>query len=143
MAESIINQPTVDVVNSLNSTATDKPLAAAQGKALNEAIAQSATDVKNNSFLGPTGRYFTIDPNTYNNNVDSIVDAIHAYYPGGGYFSADIVGNLTNPQTNTNRNFIYGFFNSSNSFGWVIIENFGKRFRGNRQGASTFTFTQI
>ena len=123
---------TSDVVNSLTSTATDKPLAAAQGKALND-----------NNFLGPTGRCFTIDPNSYNNNVDSIVDAIHVYYPGGGYFSVDIVGNLTNPQTNANRNFIYGFVNGGNSFGWVIIESFAKRFRGIRQGASTFTFTQI
>lgn len=32
---------TGDVVNSLTSTATDKPLSAAQGKALNEAITQS------------------------------------------------------------------------------------------------------
>jgi hypothetical protein len=36
---------TGDVVNNLNSTATDKPLAAAQGKALNDAIAQSTADV--------------------------------------------------------------------------------------------------
>ena len=34
-----------DVVNDLNSTATDKPLAAAQGKVLNDAIAQSTASV--------------------------------------------------------------------------------------------------
>lgn len=57
-----------DIVNGLTSTATDKPLSAAQGKALNEAIAQStaipfsyqATPGTNPFSEGGTGAVLTL-----------------------------------------------------------------------------------
>lgn len=56
-----------DIVNNLVSTATDKPLSAAQGKALNEAITQSATKFAQfiynyNSVTIPANSGLTVQP---------------------------------------------------------------------------------
>ena len=72
--------PTSDVVNNLTSTATDKPLSAAQGKALSEAIAQSTakTYYESTSFsqaiadAGLTAPYLTEALNTIDTDIGSI-----------------------------------------------------------------------
>jgi hypothetical protein len=50
---------TSDVVDNLTSTETDKPLAAAQGKALSEAIAQSTANVKQIDITTDTNGFFS------------------------------------------------------------------------------------
>lgn len=101
----------------------------------------------NKMFFGSNSIHLNrLSVSTAGTSIDSIVDYIADNYMQYGmsgllYFSADITGGITNPNTGSNAAFIYGMINNTKTYGWVIYESFDARGRGKRKGASTFTFS--
>ena len=118
-----------------NLQTTDQTVVGAINE-LNTALAGKA-DISN-LFFGNVGVGFkalsgdaTLD-NLIDNNISS-----------AGYFSIDHSGFITGLITTYNRQFIYGWANSSKQYSWLLICTFGGIWYCKRENSSTYTTTKF
>lgn len=129
---------TSDVVNDLTNTATDKPLSAAQGKALNDNITTINSNLGQQLFFGAgNGKYYYSEKT---NIDDAVNDTINPTTDANGYFTINNKGSVSGYG---NRQFIIGWLNAEKNFGWCLILSFEGMGFGKRARSSAFSITKI
>ena len=88
------------------------------------------------SIFGVNGEHW----NTGQTSIDSLVDNI---VTAGKYFSFDNNATASTPSTGANRQFGFGWTNTTKKYAWVILFSFSKCFIGKRNNATTFTWTEL
>ena len=104
--------------------------------AINE-LKSGKADISN-LFFGNEGVGFKslIGDNTLDNIIDNNIT-------NAGYFSIAHSGFITGVTTTINRQFIYGWANSTRLYSWCMIYSFGGIWYCKRENASTYTATKI
>ena len=140
-----LNVKKTDIVNNLTSTNTDKPLSAAQGKALNDLIAQSTATLDSHIKAHNLGNITTLS--AFQNALDSMVSGITgvgfyeymftAYFSGTGFApfnisNSQVFGSLTIAGENRYNIMVYNHANIDNmwrgtklltTWSWTKIAN--------------------
>lgn len=88
------------------------------------------------SIFGTNGEHW----NTGQTNIDTLVDNI---VTAGKYFSFDNTNAVSTPSTASNRQFGFGWTNSTKKYAWVVVFSFAKCFIGKRNNATAFTWTEL
>ena len=88
------------------------------------------------SIFGVNGEHW----NTGQTSIDTLVDNI---VTAGKYFSFDNTATASTPSTGANRQFGFGWTNTTKKYAWVILFSFSKCFIGKRNNATTFTWTEL
>ena len=123
------------IANTLSS-ATDIAASVGLVKSETDAIKESLSTYPSMTFFGGYGKYYK----TYQTSIDAAVNMVTPTSDNDGYFTIDNAGSISGYG---NRQFIFGWVNSAKNYGWCFVCAFGTMACGRRNGASTFTLTQL